>query len=173
MGFRLANTCFERVVCGYFTLGSAVGADSPHEARNVTRYCSDLGALASKSPAKRSVGHPAPRVHRASCLGSTPGRQSRSPLALRTRAPHRRRLELDDIRTVDLWAMDCDFVLLHSQPPVSPSLANTSALRTARIREGVPAMLFSVSVVTLQLVFTFAMSRTEASVSPPASVPKN
>src|SRR5262245_54569046 len=68
--------------------------------------------------------------------------------------------------------MDCDFVLLHSQPPVSPSLANTSALRTARIEEGVPAMLFSVSVVTLQLVFTFAMSRTEASVSPPASVPQ-
>src|SRR5262249_568265 len=62
--------------------------------------------------------------------------------------------------------MDCDFVLLHSQPPVSPSLANTSALRTARIKEGVPAMLLSVSVVTLQLVFTFAMSRTEASVCP-------
>src|SRR5262249_37552763 len=41
-----------------------------------------------------------------------------------------------------------------------------------KIDEGVPAMLFSVSVVTLQLVFTFAMSRTEASVSPPASVPK-
>src|SRR6516225_7926764 len=90
MGFCLANTCFERAVCGYFTLGSAVGADSPHEARNVTRYCSDLGALASKSPAKRSVGHPAPRVHRASCLESAPGRQSRPPLALRTRAPRRR-----------------------------------------------------------------------------------
>src|SRR5262249_29138807 len=74
----------------------------PHEARNVTRYCSDLGALASKSPAKRSVGHPAPRVHRASCLGSTPARQSRPPLALRTRAPRRRPLELDDIRTVGL-----------------------------------------------------------------------
>src|SRR5262249_33196128 len=74
----------------YFTLGSAVGADSPHEARNVTRYCSDLGALARKSPAKGSVGHPALRDHRASCLGSTPGRQSRPPLVLRTRAPRRR-----------------------------------------------------------------------------------
>jgi hypothetical protein len=29
------------------------------------------------------------------------------------------RLELDEIRTVGLWAMDCDFVLLHSQPPAS------------------------------------------------------
>jgi hypothetical protein len=37
MGFRLANICFERAVSGYFTLGSALGADSPHEARNVTR----------------------------------------------------------------------------------------------------------------------------------------
>jgi len=79
-------------------------------------------------------------------------------------------IEYRCVRTVGLWAMDCDFVL-HSQPPVSPSLANTSALRTATIEKGVPAMLFSVSVVTLQLVFTFAMSRTEASVSPPAAVP--
>src|SRR6516164_2241532 len=73
------------------------------------------------------------------------------------------------LRTVGLWAMNCDFVLLHSQPPVSPSLANTSALRIATIEGGVPTMLFGVSVVTLQLVFTFAMSRTETSVNPPAA----
>src|SRR5262245_22910516 len=82
------------------------------------------------------------------------------------------RLELDDIRTVGLWAMDCDFVLLQSQPPVSPSLANTLAQRTATIEEGIPAMLFGVSVVTLYLVITFASSRAEASVGPPASVPQ-
>src|SRR5262249_31731591 len=48
------------------------------------------GLLASKRLLKWSVGHPAPRARRASCLGSTPGRQSRPPLALRTRAPRRR-----------------------------------------------------------------------------------
>jgi hypothetical protein len=46
-----------------------------------------------------------------------------------------------------------------------------SALRTAAIEESVPAMLFG-GVVVLQLVITFATSRTEASVSPPASVPQ-
>ena len=33
-------------------------------------------------------------------------------------------------------------------------------------------MLFGVSVVTLQLVFTFAMSRTETSVNTPAAIPQ-
>jgi len=40
------------------------------------------GLLASKRLLKWSVGHPAPRARRASCLGSTPGRQSRSPFAM-------------------------------------------------------------------------------------------
>jgi hypothetical protein len=48
------------------------------------------GPLNMGGTAKRSVGHPAPRVHRASCLESVPGRQSRPPLALRTRAPRHR-----------------------------------------------------------------------------------
>src|SRR5262249_33662969 len=40
-----------------------------------------------RSPAKGSVGHPAPRDHRASCLGSTPGRRLEQPLRLHLLSP--------------------------------------------------------------------------------------
>jgi len=113
------------------------------------------------------------RDHRASCLGSTPGRQSRPPLALRTRAPHRRpswTRRYTCRRSSDHGSWFCPASL---GPILSRELSVqhdcSSALRIAASEEGVPALLGG--VVSLDLINAFATNRTKANMSPPTPIP--